>query len=88
MGCNRNGLRQSSLPFGSQRAVELDQFAFAGRSQTALTMGGSAAFTRRTDAGLTRHTAEGFAAKGEALHLARFFAEVVIVEAGISGAPK
>src|SRR5882762_267257 len=49
------------------RAIELDQFAFAGRSQTALTMGGSAA-------------------EGEALDLAKFFAEVVIVEAGVGGA--
>jgi hypothetical protein len=30
------------------RTIELDQFAFASRAQTALTMGGSAAFARRS----------------------------------------
>jgi len=68
------------------RAIELHQFTFAGGSQTALTMGGSAAFTRRADAGLAQESAEGFAAEREALDLAKFFAEVMIVEASIGGA--
>ena len=67
------------------RAIELHQFAFAGGSQTALTMGGSAALPGRPQTGLTQETAESFAAEGEALDLAKFFAEVVIVEAGIGG---
>ena len=68
------------------RAVELNQFACAGASQTALAMRRSAAFTRRADAGLTQQTAEGFAAERKALDLTKFFAEMVIVESGIGGA--
>ncbi len=68
------------------RAIQLHQFTFAGGSQTALTMGGSAAFTRRADAGLAQESAEGFPAEPEALDLAKFFAEVMIVEASIGGA--
>ena len=36
--------------------------------------------------GRAQQTAEGFAAEGEAFHLAKFFTEVVVVEAGIGGA--
>ena len=68
------------------RAIELNQFAFAGGSQTALAMRGSAAFTGRAETGLAQKTTEGFAAEGEALDLAKFFAEMVIVESGIGGA--
>ena len=68
------------------RAVELHQFAFAGGTQTALAMRRSAAFAGRAETGLAQKTAEGFAAEGEALDLAKFFAEVMIVEAGIGGA--
>ncbi len=68
------------------RAVELYQFAFAGGSQTALAMSGSAAFAGRADAGLAQKTAQGLAAEGEAFELAKFFAKVVVVEAGIGGA--
>ena len=67
-------------------AVELYQFAFTGGAQTALAMSGSAAFSGRADAGLAQQPAEGFATEGEALDLAKFFAEMVIVEAGIGGA--
>ena len=66
--------------------VELHQFAFASGSQTALAMSGSTAFAWRTDAGLPQQTAQGFAAEGEALDLAKFFAEMVVVETGIGGA--
>ncbi len=68
------------------RAVELHQFAFAWGTQTALAMSGRAAFARRPQTGLTQETAESFTAEGEALDLAKFFAEMVIVEAGIGGA--
>src|SRR5271169_120591 len=68
------------------RDVELHQFAFASGSQTALAMSGSAALSGRAQTGLPQETAESFAAEEEALDLAKFFAEVVIVEAGISGA--
>ena len=69
-----------------RRAVELHQFAFASGSQTALAMSGSAAFPGRAETGLAQKTAEGLAAEGEALDLAKFFAEMVIVEAGVGGA--
>src|SRR6267154_3541268 len=68
------------------RAIQLYQFALASGSQTALAMSGNAAFAGRAQTGLAQEPAEGFAAEGEALDLAKFFAEVVIVEAGISGA--
>jgi hypothetical protein len=67
------------------RTVELHQFAFAGGTQTALAMRGSAAFSRRAQTGLTQKTTESFAAEGEALDLTQLFAEGVIVEAGIGG---
>lgn len=69
-----------------RRAIELHQFALACRAQTALTMGGSAALAGRPQPGLPQQTAESFAAQGEALDLAKFFAEMVIVESGIGGA--
>ena len=65
-------------------AVELHQFTFTGGAQTALTMRGSTAFSGRSQTGLAQQTAQGFATEGEALDLAKLFAEVVIVEAGIS----
>ena len=67
-------------------AIELHQFAFAGGSQTALAMSRSAAFSGRSETGLTQKTAQSLAAEGEALDLAKFFAEMMIVEAGIGGA--
>ena len=54
------------------RAVELHQFAFAGGAQAALAMSGSAAFPGRPQTGLPQKTAEGLAAEGEALDLAKF----------------
>src|SRR5438270_3724815 len=69
-----------------RRTVELHQFAFASGSQTALAMCWSTTFSGRSQTGLAQQTAESFAAEGEALDLAKFFAEVVIVEAGIGGA--
>ena len=64
----------------------MHQFAFAGGSQTALAMSRSAAFSGGAQTGLAQKSAESFAAEAEALDLAKFFAEVVIVEAGIGGA--
>jgi hypothetical protein len=68
-----------------RRAVELHQFALAGGAQTALAVNRSAALARGPETGLAQKPAQGFAAQGEALDLAKFFAEVVIVEAGIGG---
>src|SRR5271165_1116459 len=68
------------------RTVELHQLAFTGGAQTALAMSRSAAFAGRTDAGLTQEAAQGFATEGEALELAKFFPEMMIVEADIGGA--
>ena len=67
-------------------AIELHQFPFTGGTQTALPMSGSAAFTRRTDAGLAQESAQGLATEREALDLTKFFAEMVIVETSIGGA--
>jgi hypothetical protein len=49
-------------------------------------MSGSAALAGRSQTGLTQQTAEGLAAERKALDLAKLFAEMVIVEAGISSA--
>src|ERR1017187_9813803 len=49
-------------------------------------MSGGAAFPGRSQTGLAQEAAQGLAAEGEALDLAKFFAEVVIVETGIGGA--
>jgi hypothetical protein len=49
-------------------------------------MGGSAAFAGRSQTGLAQKSAQGFAAEGETLDLAKFFAEMMVVEAGIRGA--
>jgi hypothetical protein len=68
------------------RAIQLHQFAFTGGTQTALAMSGRAPLAGRTETGLTQQTAEGLAAEGEALELAKFFAEMVIVETRIGGA--
>ena len=67
-------------------AVELQEFSFARRAQTTLTMSGSAAFAWRAEAFLTQQTAQGLASEGEAFELTEFFAEMVVVEANILGA--
>jgi len=67
------------------RAIELDQFAFAGRAETALTMSGWAALARGAETFTAEQAAQGFAAEREALLLDQLFAEVMIVEAGIAG---
>ena len=69
-----------------RRAIELHQFAFAGGTQTALAMSGRAAFAGRTETGPAQESAQGFAAQGEALDLAKFFPEMMVVETGIGGA--
>jgi hypothetical protein len=68
------------------RAVELHQFAFACGAQPTLAMRGSTTFSGRSQTGLTQNTAQSFAAEREALDLAKFFAEMVVVETGIGGA--
>ena len=54
--------------------------------QTALAMGGSAAFAGRADSGRAQHTAESLAAQREAFDLAELLTQVMVVEAGIGGA--
>src|SRR5271170_4530774 len=66
-------------------AVELHQLALASDAQTALAMGGSAAFARRTEALAAQQAAESLAAEREALLLDEFFAEMMVIEAGITG---
>ncbi len=51
-----------------------------------ITREGRVAFSGRPQTGLTQKTAKGLAAEGETFDLAKFLAEVVIVEAGIGGA--
>ena len=68
------------------RAVELHQFALAGRAQTALTMSGRAAFAGRAAPGGTQDAAKGLAAEREAFLFDEFFVEVMVVKAGIARA--
>ena len=68
------------------RAVEQHDFAFASGAQTALAMSGGTPFAGRTDAGRAQQAAKGLAAQREAFLLAEFFAEMMIVEAGVAGA--
>ena len=49
-------------------------------------MSGSAAFSGRTDTWLAQQAAQGFAAEREAFLFGEFFAQMVIIEAGIGGA--
>jgi hypothetical protein len=65
-------------------AIELHEFAELGGAQAALTMRRSTALFGRAQTGLAQETAQGFATEGEALDLAKFFAKVMVVEAGIS----
>ena len=67
-------------------AVELDEFSFTRRAQTALAMGGSAAFTGRAEAFLAKKAAQGLATERESFDLVEFFGEMVVVEASILGA--
>ena len=69
-----------------QAGVEQQHLAFASACQAALSMSGSASFAGRGDPGRTQQTAEGFASEREAFLLDQFFAEVMVVETGISGA--
>ena len=63
------------------RAIQLHQFALASGSQTALAMSRRAAFAGRAQTGLAQKTTQRLTAEGEALDLAKLFAEMVIVEA-------
>jgi hypothetical protein len=67
-------------------AVELDEFSFTRRAQTALAMGGSAAFTGRAEAFLAKKAAQGLATERESFDLVEFFDEMAVVEASILGA--
>src|SRR5260370_16424888 len=69
-----------------RRAVELRQYSELGGGQATLPMGGSAALSGRAETGLPQEAAQGLAAQGETLDLAKFLAQVVIVEAGIGRA--
>src|SRR5713226_2963278 len=67
-------------------AVEQDQLPLASRTQAALAMSRSPAFSGRAKALAAEQTTEGFPAEGKALDLGELFAEMVIVEAAIAGA--
>jgi hypothetical protein len=53
-------------------AVELHEFAEPCGTQATLTMGGSAAFSRRAETVLAQQAAQRFAAEGKALALDSF----------------
>src|SRR5713226_147452 len=67
-------------------AIELQEFAFARGAQTALAMSGSAAFAGRAKAFLAQQAAQSLTSQGEAFDFTEFFAEMVVVEAGVLGA--
>src|SRR5260370_21241875 len=75
--------RAATLQPVMRGAIELHQFSFAGRAQTALAMSGRAALARRADSGRPQQTAERFAAECEAFLLDNLVVKVMIVEAGV-----
>src|ERR1700675_523483 len=79
-------LRAALFQPAVQAGVEQQHFAFTSAGQAALAMGGSASLTGRTDPGRAQQTAESLAPEQEAFLLDQFFAEVMVVEAGIGGA--
>ena len=68
-----------------QAGIEQNHFAFAGAGQATLAMSGSTTFAGRADPGRAQQTAKGFAPQREAFLLDQFFAQVMVIEAGIGG---
>ena len=66
--------------------TEWDWMQANSRGGKAISMGWHPAFSGRSQTGLAQKTTQSFAAQGEALDLAKFFAKVMIVETGIGGA--
>src|ERR1039458_9797221 len=79
-------LRAAIFQPARKAGVEQQHFAFPSARQAALAMGGSATLTGRAASGRAQQTAESLATEREAFDLAKFFAEVMVVEAGIGGA--
>jgi len=79
-------LRAAIFQPAVKAAIKQQHLALASAGETALAMGGSAAFAGRSDPGRAQQTAEGLAAEEEAFLFDQFFAEVVVVETGIGGA--
>src|SRR5579871_193882 len=79
-------LRAAIFQPAVKAGVEQNHFAFPGTGQAALAMSGSATLARRADPGRAQQTAKGFAPEREAFLLDQFFAQVMVVEAGIGGA--
>ena len=79
-------LRAAIFQPAMKAGVEQQHFAFASARQAALAMRGSATLAGRADPGRAQQTAKGFAPEREAFLLDQFFAEVMVVEAGIGGA--
>ena len=65
--------------------VEQDHFSFASAGQAALTMRESASLAGRADSGRAQQTVKGFTPEREAFLLDQFFAQVMVIEAGIGG---
>jgi len=65
-------------------AVQLDEFAFPGRAQTALAMSGRSALAWRTEAFATEQPTQGFTAQREALLFDELVVKVMVVETGIA----
>ena len=79
-------LRAAIFEPAVKTGVEQQHFAFPSARQAALAMSGSATLAGRADPGRAQQTAEGLAPEREAFLLDQFFAEVMVVEAGIGGA--
>ena len=78
-------LRAAIFQPAMQTGVEQQHFAFASARQAALAMSGSASFPGRADPGRTQQTTQGLAPEREAFLLDQFFAQVMVVKAGIGG---
>jgi len=69
-----------------QAAVQQQHLAFTSAREATLAMSGSLTFTVRADPGRAQQMAKGLASARETFDVAKFFAEVMVVEAGIGGA--
>ena len=79
-------LRAAIFQPAVQAGVQQQHFALASARQAALAMRGSTTFAGRADPGRAQQAAKGLAPEREAFLLDQFFAEVMVVEAGIGGA--
>src|SRR5450759_756736 len=79
-------LRAAIFQPAMKAGIKQQHFALASARQAALAVSGCTTFAGRADPGRAQQAAKSFAPEREAFLLDQFFAEVMVVEAGIGGA--